>query len=349
MRDNRNFHEMQEDEVSCGPATVRMLASALLARDGRATGLTQFQVRHMMGTDEMVGTTETQMATGLDAYGIRWERSVHGPDGVECLDLVAGSIAGGDMVLVRAMKDGYRHWVLASGLDGPDGFVVLDPEETGPATWSRARLAEAMAPRGFEHWTVPGDSPCRALAISHTDGKGRDVADAADIARAAFGSHMPADFDFVEYLSGGVDWDLSVALRDGDEMLGAYLLAGRSPEEALEEEGIDPAMAAPVRDAFGDQHGVEGIALVVREDLRGLGYGRLLRAMPGELGFDYAHGLQLESLGNIDHWRKVRGVATLVAPGMWQSAGKVAPLGPLGISPDSTALDAEYPAAGPRP
>ena len=55
-----------------------------------------------------------------------------------------------------------------------------------------------------------------------------------------------------------------------------------------------------------DLRGVEGVALGIFEEYKGLGFGKKLINYPSTMGYDYIWGYQLKSLGNIDDWLKRR-------------------------------------------
>lgn len=69
--------------------------------------------------------------------------------------------------------------------------------------------------------------------------------------------------------------------------------------------------------------------------------GRLLRSVPGELGFEWSFGLQFKTLRNLKDWLKVR-TEVVDLGACWLTAGEVAPLGPVMICEASTATTAEF-------
>lgn len=326
----------QPDAITCGPACVAMAADALLrARAATGAGLDVFQIREMMGVTPRVGTTEREMARGLGAWGIGHRRLAPDPGAAHRLEELGDWLGGGGFALLRTMRHGVRHWVLAAGNAPGGGCAILDPV-AGPERVDRRELAAMLAPRGWEIWLVPADSPCRDLRL---EAVGDDPAlrerVGAFMARA-FSPFSHPDFDVHAYVDALSDWDISHGLWDRESLLGGYALAPGSVVDVLGPGG------PPGFERYRDLAGVQGVGLAVDPGLRGLGFGRLLRTVPGALGFDYAFGLHLKSLGNIEHWRRVRpDVADL--GDCWLSAGAVAPLRPAGIAAASTAFEAEYP------
>lgn len=87
------------------------------------------------------------------------------------------------------------------------------------------------------------------------------------------------------------NWGLSVGLfkEESGELVGVYILgAGNEPFGKIKGSGL------------------QGIALAVREELRGQGLGHLLIEYSYSLGFDYVWGEQDKQLNNLSHWLKRR-------------------------------------------
>lgn len=55
-----------------------------------------------------------------------------------------------------------------------------------------------------------------------------------------------------------------------------------------------------------DKRGVQGVALGVNKELRGLGIGKKLLGIPQTLGYDYIWGIQTIGMSDIDAWLKRR-------------------------------------------
>jgi len=56
--------------------------------------------------------------------------------------------------------------------------------------------------------------------------------------------------------------------------------------------------------------GIEGVLLVVNEEIRGQGCGDKLKDYPKTLDFDYIWGQQLKTLNNLEYWLKRRELIT---------------------------------------
>jgi GNAT superfamily N-acetyltransferase len=81
-------------------------------------------------------------------------------------------------------------------------------------------------------------------------------------------------------------------LRDGDRIAGVYILRERS-------------LPSTYRDKYRGL-GVEGVMLGMRSEYRGQGLGLQLIELPKALGYDYVWGYALDTLNNLEHWKKRR-------------------------------------------
>ena len=93
-----------------------------------------------------------------------------------------------------------------------------------------------------------------------------------------------------EYLEEAVNWELSVKLSLNDKVIGCYLLT----EHDLEYE------------EFVGKKGIEGVALVILEEYRSFGYGKMMIAYTENLPYDYIWGEHLKGIGNLEQWKKRR-------------------------------------------
>lgn len=101
--------------------------------------------------------------------------------------------------------------------------------------------------------------------------------------------------DNKSYMYSATDWDISIKLVLNDEIIGFYLFNKTNIISDL--------------NIFKNKIGIEGIALGVKKEYRGLGYGNLLIEKSYELfknDFDYIHGQHLKTLNNLDDWEKKR-------------------------------------------
>ena len=343
----------QPDGISCGAACSAMAANILLDRNGGETNLTPLMIREMMGTNPQTGTTDAEMRRSMLAWGMRGVRKVPSEkhDGEERLGLLKAHLEADGIAMLRLMKFGCRHWNVAVGYEG--GYVLLEPG-TGRAEIATAeQLAGWMAPRGWEFWQINPDSPCRSLTMRHVQQPGMPSLSRAviNLTERIFTPHTGKGLDYASYMEACSDWKLSVALTDGDRLLGAYALKEYSADDFFDEIPDEKPgnekrselkeSVRRIAEHFGNLKGVQGVSLVVPEHLRGCGYGHLLRCMPGELGFGWSYGIQLKSLRNLEKWQKVREHTEEIS-GCWVTGGRVKPIRPMTIADMRVALTAEY-------
>lgn len=88
-------------------------------------------------------------------------------------------------------------------------------------------------------------------------------------------------------------------LHDGPHMAGVYILR-ELPLSAC----LDPKRYPAVAKYQG--RGVEGVMLGLRSQHRGQGHGLRLIELPKALGYDYVWGQALDSLNNLELWKKRR-------------------------------------------
>ena len=108
----------------------------------------------------------------------------------------------------------------------------------------------------------------------------------------------PKDY-FFGIIQQQTTWDISVILLDDeDKIMGLYLL-GNSQLDSL-----------TLNEKYVKLKGIEGVLLVVDEEIRGQGWGDKLKDYPKTLDFDYIWGQQLKTLNNLEYWLKRRELIT---------------------------------------
>jgi hypothetical protein len=108
----------------------------------------------------------------------------------------------------------------------------------------------------------------------------------------------PKDY-FFGIIQQQTNWDISVILLDDeDKIMGLYLL-GNSQLDSL-----------TLIEKYVKLKGIEGVLLVVNEEIRGQGWGDKLKDYPKTLDFDYIWGQQLKTLNNLEYWLKRRELIT---------------------------------------
>lgn len=116
-----------------------------------------------------------------------------------------------------------------------------------------------------------------------------DFDEVVEVARDVY-SKLLGDWGY-DSIKKHIDTRYSVVARDGDRIIGGYILN--------EEPSIDEH-----EDRFKNKKGIHGYAIFLKEEYRNIGIGDQLRRVPESLDFDYIHGLAFKSLNNANHWRK---------------------------------------------
>lgn len=171
-------------------------------------------------------------------------------------------------------------------------------------------------------------SVSKQVEISHFESED-EIIQALRVGLKVFEGQMDPQ-SLIKYLSGAADWDISVKATYEGKVVGFYLLAESqmsdyilhymvrdykcySPEECVEKYP-DSLRVNPLD--FQDLSGVEGVALGVDPNHKGLGIGKKLIDYSQNLPYDYIWGQQYEHLQNIDHWTKRREIAAYF-PGLY--------------------------------
>jgi hypothetical protein len=118
-----------------------------------------------------------------------------------------------------------------------------------------------------------------------------DLDECEKMLEKVFSIYLP---DVVDYVMSLSDMDLSVKLTLGDEIVGLYFLSHERQILHLYDK------------TFQGKTGLEGVALLVSDNYRGLGFGDILKSYSESLNYDYVWGMQLKSLKNVHHWMKRR-------------------------------------------
>lgn len=100
---------------------------------------------------------------------------------------------------------------------------------------------------------------------------------------------------FFTIIEEETNWDISaIILDDEDKIKGLYLLGNNQLYSFWSNEKYDGLK------------GIEGVLLVVDKEIRGQGWGNILKEYPKTLEVDYIWGQQLKTLNNIGDWLKRR-------------------------------------------
>ena len=131
-----------------------------------------------------------------------------------------------------------------------------------------------------------------------------------------FRGHGLTDEAIVAFTDHATDWTISKKLVT-NRIIGFYLLH----DDTVADWATTRLVWASTHDCrsvydhcemkedlsrYRGQHGVEGIALVVLPEYRGLGYGSMLKKLPKQMGYKHVFGEHFKSSHNLNHWLKSR-------------------------------------------
>jgi hypothetical protein len=349
----RKFHESSPDGISCGPSCVKMVASSLLHFRGKATNLPILAIREIMGTNSTTGTTEVEMARGLNFYDVNFIRnSPTSENGTKKIKELIQCLYRGDIALLRVLKCGYRHWIVATGIHG-ETIDILDPSEPGLRKWSIESVAKMMAPRGFEFWSMPPHQPSmRSINFIMLKDAIRNPADLqrikSDIARISNDVELQKIDRYLNRI--GPDFpqkklsDFSLLLQDDTVVIAAHILRDASPEEVVNYHCGARKSAEFVQFCAKnkDQKMLESIAMPIDKEYSGYGVGRVMETAPAKVGYDIVQRLTDES--DLPPFDQGGPRKTIINMGeKYYIAEPTKNLEPMSIATVSTAFDAEYP------
>jgi hypothetical protein len=129
-----------------------------------------------------------------------------------------------------------------------------------------------------------------------------DIISCLDICEKTFFKYTNGVRSYIENMA---NWDLSLKAIYDDKIVGCYILNEDSITCFKSNTGFDILR-------YTGLNGLHGVGLAVLEEYKGLGIGRALRDFPCEnmLNYDYIFGMHLESLKNLENWKKIREVVS---------------------------------------
>ncbi|MBW3243686.1 hypothetical protein KUV57_13520 [Epibacterium sp. DP7N7-1] len=138
----------QPDGITCGPSALGAVMD-LLCDDAPTTQ----EIAELCGTNSRTGTTDVAMKRGLDALGMAY---VHpDPKARNESGFLERKLEEGNVVLLRTLTSGVKHWVTAHGRVG-DNYRIGCPVH-GDELWSAAKVDAAWVARDRDCMVVPRD------------------------------------------------------------------------------------------------------------------------------------------------------------------------------------------------
>ena len=148
----------QTNRYSCGPACLKTIANQL----GFYAKLPTSEITRLAQVTPVSGTTEVEMARGLDALGLAYEHS----NGSRRLSHLCDAVDDGRAVLLRTLlPGGHKHWVVLHGYDNRGQFAVSCPAR-GALLWSGDFVEEVWSARNYDNFAVPLDRRLHPVALA---------------------------------------------------------------------------------------------------------------------------------------------------------------------------------------
>lgn len=260
-------HRYQDKGYTCGPTAVKMVLDWISYPDVSVDYL-----ERISKTDSIVGCTDQSMALMLSTLGVKNQRYVGNK--IASFDALRHAVDTGRKVIVRTLTKGIKHWIVVYGKAG-NKFKIADPW-LGLIEYTEAGLEAVWSPRDWDCFVVLSD-PFPKLEVI-------DWNASVELAERCF----PNEKSWLAgYLDDTTDKKLSVSLKVGSEVVGAYFLSEHSYPGEIGK-------------------GLEGVCLCVEDKYRGNGWGKMLISYAENLGFDYMWGQHMKHLNNINMWSKRR-------------------------------------------
>ena len=289
----------QPNGLSCGNTVLKMVMDYY----GTHQDLTIENLIIICGTNWQTGTTDVNLKMGLDYVGIPNNQSVNTNE-EENLNILKENLKD-NFFLMRTRIHSIPHWILVYEYDQEtDTFQVHDPAfEISEYNSTDICNIWSQAVKPYDGFYTPHDHTPIKFNIEDVNEdrfiiepiQGEDIEEVLEVLDVVF---KKSGMDNKEYINGSADWDISVKMLDTEtnKIVGAYVF-----------NRFDGGFADMVDFDLGV--GVQGVALGLLEEYKGLGLGKRLIDYPMEvlkLEFDFIWGLHLGNLNNADDWKKRR-------------------------------------------
>jgi predicted double-glycine peptidase len=306
-------HIYQPDGISCGPTCLKMIYNHINHGD-----VTIEDLKVIVGTDNIKGTTLEDMIVGLNHFNIDFESPLLMNE-YDAISYLNDALTNNYTVILRTLTRGIKHWVIADEFDGLY-YDIKDPW-LGELKYDEQELIDIWKPRDFHCIKIiNSDNKNENLnQINEIRGwiekvknfkkgepvirrfKPSDKAQVMDLVVKAF-SHLMPEEHIPTYIDQSSNFNKSIVVDRNNEIIGVYLLGDRQLPDVLSKNDkvyVD-------LDEYSRKNGVEGVALVVKDSEKGTGLGSKLKDYTKNLGVDYIWGMQYKDLGNLDHWLRRR-------------------------------------------
>ena len=271
----------QPNGISCGNTVLKMVANYLDV----GNNISIEDLIDIMGTDTKTGTTDIKMKKGLDYLKIPYyqntKEEIFLNDEFQSAWLNS-CVENDKLFIMRTTTHGVFHWILIHSIID-NMYQVLDPW-LGNIEYNLEQILDIWRVRDYDGFIVPSNP----FKIEHI--LDSDIEYILELADNVF---KDSGMNNKTYINSAADWDISIKLVDPfGKIVGFYIF---NENQLNRKEYIS--------------NGLQGVALGIDPEYKGLGLGKLLINYPiDNMGdrYDYIWGMHLKSLKNIDDWLKRR-------------------------------------------
>jgi len=299
LNENKIGHLYQPDGISCGPTCLKMVLNHIQSNE-----VTIEDIKKIVGTNNIKGTTLDDMVVGLENLNIKYEypKLVNKETAIKYLN---NSIKNNNPIILRTLTQGIKHWVIVDDFDG-EYYSVKDPW-LGEIQYNEEEIIDIWEPRDFDCLKI------LKTKLTSNDGEfivrlydEKDKEQVMSMMIKSF-SHLMSEDSIIKYTEGVTNFSKSIVVEMDGEIVGFYLLGDRQIEKGIKADKCDKIYID--LDEYNKKTGLEGVALVVKDEYRGSGIGTKLKDYVKNLNIDYVWGLQYKGLNNLDMWLKRRKLA----------------------------------------
>ena len=287
-------HIQQPDEISCGPACLKMVFDYMEPGNKMSINL----IKHLAETDHIKGTTLEDMLTVLKTCKINHESPVLFSK-IDALSYLNLSLQDENPVILRTLTKGIKHWILIIGFDGIK-YSVNDPWY-GKIEYSQQEILDIWRPRNFNCISIINNIQYNDLIIRNY--RDEDEKQVISLTVDAFREFMHYS-EIPKYIKSIVNFNKSIVIDKEGVIIGFYLLSDRQIMEIISEES--KIIFYEDIELYKNKMGIEGVALFVKDSYRGKGFATQLKNYIKTLEVDYIFGLQFKKLNNLNQWLKNR-------------------------------------------
>ena len=273
----------QPDGYSCGPMAAKMMLDLLKPLNGFSLE----DMKFLFLTNPETGTTHEGMICGLDALRLSYTRTDRSEDPFRDLD---AALASNKLFIMRTAIQGCKHWILIYGKRG-ESYLVADPMGRY-WTASHETISEIWGCRNWDGFII--DHSFDSEIVEFRKIREDEVSAAITVGHESFKDIIGGSYKelYNSIMWSMVSMDNTWVATYRDKIIGGYFLEYNNINDYC------------ISESYKDKVGLQGVALFLLPEFRGMGIGRVLRNIPLEMPVDYVWGMHYNALNNTDKWVK---------------------------------------------